>query len=190
MTPGDYTLEFAAATTDIDGARRLAETLNGTLYVDEREAWDHLPFRSLVTGVTDDLDPLAAVADVGLYVVCRRLVKPGDPTVIGLFPLVHHPGKSHQEADAHWRDVHAPLALEHHGFMTHYTQLSVVHRVSGLALDGFALCGFASIDDLRERFFTAPASRGVIEADIQRFADTRNSPRRLIVTQTRFAAHQ
>ena len=186
MARKDYALELAAASTDVDGVRELAGTLGGTLYVDEREAWRHLPFRALLTAVTDDADTMADVADVGLYVVCRRLVKPGDPDVIALFPLVRHPAKSHHEADVHWRDVHAPLALEHHGFMTHYTQLSVVHIISGLALDGFALCGFASIDDLRNRFFTAPASRGVIEADIQRFADTTNSPRRLIVTETRY----
>ena len=36
--------------------------------------------------------------------------------------------------------------------MSHYRQLSVVHRLHGPAWDGFALCGFDSIEDLRERF--------------------------------------
>ncbi|MCZ6616494.1 MAG: hypothetical protein O7E57_00060, partial [Gammaproteobacteria bacterium] len=124
--------QLAIASTDIDASRELAQRLHGTLYCDERESWRHLPFRALVTGSTDNLEGLAAVADVGLYVIFRRLIKPGTPKVIGLFPLVHHPEKTHQQADAHWRDVHAPLALEHHGFMSHYTQLSVVHILSGM----------------------------------------------------------
>lgn len=190
MTVVDYTLEFAAASSDLDSARNLGRALKGMVYADDRDEWSHLPFRALVTGVSDDLDVMTGVADVGLYVVCRRLIKPGVPGVIGLFPLIHHPQKTHQQADAHWRDVHAPLALEHHGFMTHYTQLSVVHRLSGLALDGFALCGFKSLDDLRQRFYTRPESRDVIAADIQRFADTANSPRRLIVTEARLSAEQ
>ncbi len=91
-----------------------------------------------------------------------------------------------READAHWRDRHAPLALEHHAFMTHYTQLSVVHHIAGRELDGFALCGFASLDDLRNKFYTRDASRAVIADDVQRFADTRRSPRRLIVEEMRY----
>ena len=178
--------QLAVASTDIDACRELAEQLHGTLYYDQRERWQHLPFRALVTGSTDNLEGLAAVADVGLYVIFRRLIKPGSPKVIGLFPLVHHPEKTHQQADAHWRDIHAPLALEHHGFMSHYTQLSVVHRISGMALDGFALCGFETIEDLRDRFYSQPDGPEVIAADIQNFADTKSSPRRLIAIEQRF----
>lgn len=186
MRTDRYELEIAAASTDIERTRELARTLGGTLYVDAREDHQQLPFRALVTVTTDDLTPVAALADVGLYVICRRLIKPGTPAVIGLFPLVHHPDLTHADADAHWRDRHAPLALEHHAFMTHYTQLSVVHRIAGLDLDGFALCGFASIDDLRNKFYTRDASRAVIADDVQRFADTRRSPRRLIAEETRY----
>jgi EthD domain len=186
MRTDRYELEIAAASTDIERTRELARALAGTFYVDAREDHEQLPFRALITVTTDDLSPVAAVADVGLYVICRRLIKAGAPTVIGLFPLVHHPDLTHAEADAHWRDQHAPLALEHHAFMTHYTQLSVVHRISGMQLDGFALCGFASIGDLRNRFYTRESSRAVIADDVQRFADTRRSPRRLIVEETRF----
>ena len=181
-----HTLEVAAASTDIEGSRALARSLDGTLYVDAREDHRQLPFRALITVTTDDLAPVAALADVGLYVICRRLIKAGTPTVIGLFPLVHHPDLTHAQADAHWRDRHAPLALEHHAFMTHYTQLSVVHHIAGRELDGFALCGFASLDDLRNKFYTRDASRAVIADDVQRFADTRRSPRRLIVEEMRY----
>lgn len=180
-------LEFAAASTDLEKAHNVSRALQGTLYCDEREDWRHLPFRALVTAATDTPSVLAEIADAGFYVVCRRLIKPGACAVIGLFPLVRNPQLSHEEADAHWRDTHAPLALEHHAFMTHYTQLSVVHHLSGIELDGFALCGFDSMKDLRERFYTRPASREVIATDVAKFADTARSPRRLIVVQKEFA---
>jgi len=180
-------LELAVASTDVEAARVQAERLGGTLYADDRDLAE-LPFRALATLVTDDLDTIAPVADIGLYLVCRRTIKAGPAQVLGLFPLVHHPDLSHRDADAHWRDVHAPLALEHHGFMTHYTQLSVVHTLAGMPLGGFALCGFATLEDLRERFYSRPDSRVVIAADVQTFADTRRSPRRLIVSQTRYGS--
>ena len=128
------------------------------------------------------------VADVGLYVICRRLIKPGVPNKIALFPLVHHADKTRDECDAHWRDVHAPLALVHHAHMTHYTQLAVVERLSGEEINGFALCGFDSEEDIRERFFTTKESIQIIQDDIQNFADVSKSPRRLIATPTHSGA--
>ena len=47
--------QFAAASTDIDASRKIAQTLNGTLYCDDRESWQHLPFRALVTGSKHDI---------------------------------------------------------------------------------------------------------------------------------------
>ena len=81
---------------------------------------------------------------------------------------------------------HGEHALEHHGFMTHYTQLSVVHTISGMSLDGFALCGFETIEDMRERFYSRPEGPEVIAADVKNFADLKNSPNRLIVSEQRF----
>jgi len=189
----DAVLELAAATTDAGAAGELARRLGGTLYADVRTADRKdgaeraaLPFRALVTTVTDDVDALSAIGDVGIYLVCRRTIKAGPAAVLGLYPLVRHPDLSHRDADAHWRDVHAPLALRHHAHMTHYTQLSVVHTLRGMPLDGMALCGFASLQDLRERFYSEPDSRSVITADIRTFADTRRSPRALIVSETRY----
>jgi hypothetical protein len=72
--------------------------------------------------------------------------------------------------------------------MSHYTQLSVVHRLHGPEWDGFALCGFDSMDDLRERFFDGPQGRIAIREDVARFADTRSSPRRLIVAEESYLA--
>ncbi|TNF79574.1 MAG: hypothetical protein EP301_13830 [Gammaproteobacteria bacterium] len=182
----DGVLQLAAATTDLDAARALVSAVGGTLYADERSEWQHLPFRGLITLVTDDPDLLTPIGDVGVYLVYRRLKKAGEASALGLFPMVRAPGLSHQEADAHWRDVHGPLALTHHGFMNHYTQLSVVQNLSGLPLDGFALCGFASEKDLRERFYSTEDGPAVIGADVARFSDLKRSPRRLIVSEERF----
>jgi len=178
-------LELAAASTNIEAARELAASKKGILYCDEREDWQHLPFRALATVATDDVDAVARVGDVGTYVVFRRLIKPGDPNVVALFPMIRFPSKTHAETDAHWRDVHGPLALEHHKYMSHYTQLSVVANLTGQVLDGFALCGFDSIEDLRDRFYSGPGSQEAIAADVKHFADLKNSPDRLIAREYR-----
>jgi len=173
-------LELAACTNNIEAAAQVAGRLAGTLYCDDRQSYDHLPFRALLTCTTDNMDDLHEVADVGLYLVCRRVIKPGVPKMVALSTMLHNPDKTHQDCDAHWRDTHGPLALQHHMHMTHYSQLSVLQSLRGPAVDGFALCGFASESDLRERFFTTPASVRVILDDIQNFADTVNSPKRLV----------
>lgn len=182
-----YKLEFAVASNNVAQCAKLAGQLNGHLYVDERGA-SKLPFTALLTVTTDNLQPLADIADVGLYVVCRRVIKPGKPQKVALFPMVHHPDKTHAECDAHWRDVHAPLALIHHEAMTHYSQLSITHRISGAEWDGFALCGFDSEDDIRNRFYTTEASVQVIADDVRKFANPAASPRRLIATPTHTGA--
>jgi len=178
-------LELAIASTDVAAAGALARRLNGTLYAADRSV-PGLPFQALVTLTTDDLESVAVTADIGLYLVCRRLMKPGHAGVVGLFPLIRRPTLTHAEADAHWRDIHVPLALKHHGFMTHYTQLSVIHTFFGRQYDGFALCGFRTAVDLRERFYSGPDSRTVIAGDVETFADTARSPRPLIASMTRY----
>ncbi len=184
--PWPIEMRLAAAGNDLEASRAVAERLGGSLYADHREAWQHLPLRALVTAVTDDIEALRAVADVGLYVVAARTVKAGDCAAVGLFPMVHKPGLTRAQADAHWRDNHAPLALEHHQAMTHYTQLAVMHTIAGREFGGFALCGFANEADLRERFFSLPDSVEVINADVAKFADTRRSPRRLVAVPEHF----
>lgn len=182
----NYSLEYAVTSNQPDALRTATEALHGTFYLDPREKWQHLPFRALATVVTDEFAALEAVADVGLYVVCRRTIKAGVPESIGMFPMVGHADLTHEQSDAHWRDKHAPLALEHHCHMTHYTQLSVVNTLQGDAYDGFALCGFGSEDDLRNRFFTTDASVKIIRDDVNSFANPKASPPRLIVHETRF----
>ena len=178
-----HQLEIAIASNDVIACTQLAATLKGHLYVDERDK-GKVPFKALMTCVTDDLRPLREAGDVGVYVICRRVIKPGSANIYCLFPLSHHPQKTHEESDAHWRDVHAPLALVHHPYMTHYVQLSVVAVLDGLDVDGFALCGFDNNDDLRHRFYRDEESVKVIANDIRNFADLSRSPGRLIATPT------
>ena len=178
----------AAATTDLEAARKIGADLGGTLYLDERPAWQHLPFRALLTAAIDDPDKLASVGDVGVYQLQSRVIKPGKARVFGLFPMVRAPDLSHAQSDAYWRDVHGPLALEQHAHMTEYLQLNVLETLSGLPFDGFALCGFASEDDLRNRFYSEPDGPGIIARDVRRFADPDRSARRLVAKVERYAA--
>ena len=187
--------ELVAAFSTADAARQLAREANACLLADERESTAHLPFAALVYGVTDRLSAFVDAADVGVYLVCNRVIKsrPGSttgeqPGVIGVFTLVANPDLGHAKADAHWRDQHAPLALEVHVAMTNYRQFSIVHRFSGPEWDGFALCGFDSLADLRDKFFDTPEGEVAINQDVARFADGRKSPRRILATETRFTA--
>jgi hypothetical protein len=179
-------LELAAASNDIAGAEQVLSQVQGTAYRDLRGR-DNLPFLALVTATTDRPELLEAIADVGFYLVCRRTIKPGTPRAVALFPMLAHPERGHDASDAHWRDQHAPLALEHHPHMTAYDQLSVLHRFSGPEIDGFALCGFGSVEDLRERFYVSDEGVRIIGADVAKFADVKRSPNRLIATPLRSA---
>lgn len=105
------------------------------------------------------------------------------PGVTAIFPMVHRPDLTHAQGDAHWRDVHAPLALRHHPGMWDYTQLSIVATIAGEPYDGFALVAFASITDMRERFFGDDHDRAVILDDIAKFADPDRSPRRVVTSE-------
>ena len=179
-------LKLAVASNDIDRAQSLAADLQGTCYTDARDNWQHLPFRALTVGITDDFATLQGAADVGIYLVCERVIKAGQGEVFGLFPMIHNPALSHAQADAHWRDKHGPLALEHHIHMTHYLQLAVVQTLGGPHFDGFAFCGFANESDLRERFYTTKESVKIIAQDVQTFADPKQSPPRLIARPTHY----
>ena len=55
-----------------------------------------------------------------------------------------------------------------------------------LVLDAGALANSIVHYPIGMRFFTTPESKDVIQADIERFADTKRSPRRLIAVETRF----
>jgi uncharacterized protein (TIGR02118 family) len=182
----DAVLELIALGMDAKRGREVAERLGGVSYGADDGAPPDLPFRSLVRTVTSDLDALVPAAEVGCYLAFRRVMRaesvattPGRPIrgVVGIFGLHRNPVLSHGEADAHWRDTHAPLALKHHPGMCDYLQCSVVQVFAGPAYDGFAFCKFSDERDMRERFFDSDAGREIILSDVAKFADTERSPR-------------
>ena len=183
---------FAALGRETSAAVDVARALGGIALV--AVADQHEPvFNCLV--VADDAIALRTLADVGLYEVTVRPMRhqrrfwPPDtvsPGVTAVFPMVRRLDRTHAEADAHWRDVHAPLALRHHPGMWHYHQLSVDRVLDGPIFDGFALCAFASDQERTERFFGGAEDRHVIAADVERFADLTASPRQVRMLEWRF----
>lgn len=182
------TMQFVVTGNDPKAARDVAAATGAMAYIDDRDGAGDLPFRTLVRAVTDRPGLLDAAAGIGRYIVVARPqrvrpsgAEPADADgIIQVNALIAARHLDHIGADTHWRDTHAPLALKHHVGMTQYTQLSVVHTISGPAYDGFALCEFDSLADFRERFFDGPEGREVILADIAKFADLERSPRRLV----------
>ena len=180
---------LVAAFRNREVAQRIAAEMRGLVLVASRQDTAHLPFDSLVVGSTDDLASFAGAADIGAWLACERAVKSASldrlasvelPKAIGIFTMVAAPQMEPADSDRHWRDVHAPLALEIHAAMTHYYQLSLQHRFHGPEWHGFALCCFESEDDLRHRFYNGPEGEKAIAEDIRRFADTKRSPRRVV----------
>ena len=152
-------------------------------------------FTSLI--VAGGLRRAADAADVGLYGVTVRRMRhqrrfwPPDtvsPGVTAAYVMVRRSDLDHDAADAHWRDVHAPLALRHHPGMWHYHQISVNDVLAGPALDGVALSAFASAQEMSERFFGDDEDRAVIAADVARFSDLVASPRRVRMLEWRFGS--
>ena len=70
---------------------------------------------------------------------------------------------------AHWRDVHAPLAREHHVGMCRYVQHVVVDGTDE-RVDAIAELHFASQADLDDRFYDSDDGRAAIAADVATFA--------------------
>ena len=190
------TLEFCFAFSNKLAAKQAAEAYGGYLYDDVKDRTQHHPFASLLCSTNPDITSLVSVADVGAYLIDRRVMKHREvlnpvgvqPGVVGVFTLIAKAELGPVAADAHWRDQHTPLALSIHLAMSNYAQLSVLHRFKGPAWDGFALCGFESVEDLQTRFFATKAGERLIAEDVNRFADTRLSPRRVVAIETRYEA--
>jgi uncharacterized protein (TIGR02118 family) len=184
--------ELVAVGNNLETAAAVASDLGGICYLSDPEETRPLPFRTMVRAVTDSPERLASAAEVGTYLVFSRVIRERpvatqsgttSPGVTAVFPLLHHPDLTHEEADAHWRDIHAPLALRHHPGMWDYTQLSVVRTLEGPKIDGFALVAFDSLESMKDRFFGDDKDREVIYADVASFADPK-SPRRVVATET------
>jgi uncharacterized protein (TIGR02118 family) len=183
---------FAALGSRGSEAVEVARAINGIAFV-ANDGQREPAFAALVIG--QDRDQVASMADIGLYEVSvrpmrqqRRFWRRGrkSPGVTAAFGMRRRPDLTHEQADAHWRDTHAPLALRHHPGMWHYHQISIDQVLDGPAYDGIALCAFASEQDLAERFFGGPDDQEVIRADVAKFADMANSPRRVRMTEWRF----
>ena len=136
-------------------AKAAAEQHNGIIISSTSSQTSHLPFAALVLSATDDVETFRVAADIGCYLAAERNVKERPicelteatkPGVLGVFTMVANPKLGRLASDAHWRDNHAPLALQIHEAMTHYYQLSIQHRFHGPNWQGFALCCFASED--------------------------------------------
>ncbi|MGE0728398.1 MAG: EthD family reductase [Acidimicrobiia bacterium] len=187
-------LELVALGSDPDAARTVAQTHGGTAYLTDKPDPDR-PFASMVRLATADPDALAPAADLGLYLCYVRTMRRHPeqwrhplptPGVVAVFGMVRKDGLTHAEADAHWRDIHAPLALRHHPGMWDYRQCSVVRTFAGVAYDGFALCAFGSRTELKERFFDGPEGQEIIRQDVAIFADGVRSPKRVLAQEWRF----
>lgn len=166
--------------------RRLARegTASSVIAHLAHEGWDRKFVAALrAAGPVDELaKALEPIGTQGVWEAEFRRVKdygrtwpPGEPTpgVGMLFAIWRHPSLSHAQFDAHWRDVHAPLAVEHHVGMWDYTQCSfrralVEHAVD---YDGMAICQFPSLEDLEQRFFGGPESERAINEDVVKFGD-------------------
>ena len=144
-------------------AGKVANLSQSLMFEASAETTQHLPFAALVLGASPSLMDLQKLKeDVGLYLVNERTVlnQPLStlnqdmlPVSVGVFPMVANAEIGPEAADRHWREQHAPLALEVHTAMTHYYQLSVMHRFSGEDWNGLALSSFANEDDLRKKFY-------------------------------------
>ena len=186
--------ELVATGNDRAAAKEVAEKLGGVCYLSDPNEQRTLPFHTLVRCVTDTPSELQPAATIGLYLGFSRVIRertvssqPGDisPGITAIFPLLRNQRLTHEQADAHWRDVHAPLALRHHPGMWDYTQLSVTQTLRGQEIDGFALVSFESLDSMKEKFFGDEHDKQVIYDDVASFADP-SSPRRVVSTETIF----
>jgi hypothetical protein len=185
------TTEICAIFNDRELARTIAAERHGTLYVDERKDVNTLPFTALICINTDNLEDLLRQADIGVYLVHRRTIKKHipdrsveQPGLLSLHTLVSHPELGHRQSDDYWQEIHALLALRAHQAMTYYHQLSILHCFKVPAWDGFALLGFASSDDLQNKYFDSAVGKANILKDVAIFADTQKSPSRRLLAKT------
>jgi hypothetical protein len=186
--------KICAVFKDRERARSIAAEHQGILYVDEREDISKLPFAALICIDTDNLEDLVQQADVGVYLVHRRIIKENKEKkqdregeqdgLVSLHTLVSHPKLGHRQSDDYWRDNHAPLALKIHEAMNYYHQLSILHCFKGPAWDGFAILSFDSFDDLQNKYFNSDAGKLEVFKDVAIFADTQKSPSRRVVAKT------
>jgi uncharacterized protein (TIGR02118 family) len=84
-------------------------------------------------------------------------------------------GLTRQEFGDHWRDVHTPLARQHHPTLWRYVQNVVVDVLTPGApeVDGIAELSFRSVSDLRDRMYASEEGRQAVGADVRTFIDVK-----------------
>ena len=188
-----FVLKIAAVFSDKAVAAEVAGLSQSLMFEAAVDDTQHLPCAALVLGASPNLMDFQARADVGLYLVSERTLKnqplsnlnPDQlPVSVGVFPMVASPQIGPKAADKHWYEQHGVLALQVHTAMTHYYQLTVMHRFSGAHWNGLALCCFESEYDLRNKFYNSAEGKQRVAEDVLKFADTQNSPRRVVTRLT------
>jgi hypothetical protein len=188
-----FVLKIAAVFSDKAVAAEVAGLSQSLMFEAAVDDTQHVPFAALVLGASPNLMDFQARADVGLYLVSERTLKnqplsnlnPDQlPVSVGVFPMVASPQIGPKAADKHWYEQHGVLALQVHTAMTHYYQLTVMHRFSGAHWNGLALCCFESEYDLRNKFYNSAEGKQRVAEDVLKFADTQNSPRRVVTRLT------
>jgi len=138
------------------------------------------------------------VADIALFRAHERHVKgravvwplgTASPGIACVYGTRRHPSLDRAAYDAHWRDVHGPLAVRHHIGMCDYWQCAIDERLSGDGpdYDGIAVVQFPSPEDLAERFFDGPEGRDAIQRDAASFTDLATLDR-VLMTEYVFCA--
>jgi uncharacterized protein (TIGR02118 family) len=112
---------------------------------------------------------------VGAFRVNQRCLRVASRPGVALVVPVYRAQLSPAEFDAHWRDVHAPLALAHHVGMCGYDQNTVLEALhpGSPGYDGIAVLRFPSAAALREGLFDSPDGQAAILADTRRFVNVR-----------------
>ena len=96
----------------------------------------------------------------------KRAVSPGIKQLVFLRRL---PELAHDSFSEHWRDVHGPLAVRHHGFWR-YVQDHVYDRLTGSSpLDGIAELHFLQPIDMIDRMYDSEEGMRLILDDVQSF---------------------
>lgn len=181
-------LELVGWGSDAEGVEAVAAELGGRSYRNHPTERDGRPYSAMIRVVTDEIEAVRSVSDVGLHVCFAREIKPPtaertDEWSTATFGLVRHPDLTHRACDDHWRDVHGPLALRMHLAMSHYEQLSVVATLHGEPLDGIALCTFPTRQDLSQKFFNDDDAKAAIIADVSTFSDPKASTPRVVLQE-------
>jgi uncharacterized protein (TIGR02118 family) len=124
------------------------------------------------------------------WVVDERVQWPGDGRAgVKQVSFVRRlPSLTRPAFAAHWSERHTPLARVHHPAITRYVQNVVVDRVTDGSddIDGIAELSFASLEDLRGRFYDSENGRAVIAEDVRRFIDL-SAGRRLVADEVALA---